>query len=152
MCSVAAAGAVDTAAITNCANDSCIGAHCPFSYTIPSATASQYTLQFRATFSGSPGNAVPVSWSYVLCGASAFAVLNDTDCAVVCSPCPTGGNCGLADVTLQRDIVALPGYWASPESSGLEFFPCPRPEACLPGSNATSRSMCAPGYTAIACR
>ena len=152
VCAAGAAGAIDAASNANCVNDSCDGARCPYTYTVASTTASQYTLQFRATLSGSPGSAVPVSWSYVLCGPAAFAVLNDTDCGVTCAPCPDGGNCAVADVTQQRDIVAQPGYWAPPLSSGLEFYRCPIPEACVPGDNGTTRSVCAPGYSAIACR
>ncbi len=63
---------------------------------------------------------------------------------------PEGGDCSVAELTTQTDIVARQGYWAAPSSDGTLFYKCPIPEACLPGVNG-SRSTCAPGYGSLAC-
>ena len=64
---------------------------------------------------------------------------------------PTGGDCSVADLTLQSDIVAQSGFWAPPDSDGSVFYKCPVAAACLPGVNGT-RSECATGYGSIVCR
>ena len=63
---------------------------------------------------------------------------------------PEGGDCAVAELTQQADIVARQGYWAAPASDGTLFYKCPIPQACLPGVNG-SRSMCAPGYGSRVC-
>ena len=73
-------------------------------------------------------------------------------CLVCCyRPGPPGGDCSVADLTLQEDIVAQSGFWAPPDSDGSMFYKCPIPAACLPGVNGT-RSQCATGYGSIVCR
>ena len=64
---------------------------------------------------------------------------------------PTGGDCSVAELTTQQDIVAQAGYWAPPNSDGSVFYRCPTVAACLPGVNG-SRSQCATGYGSIVCR
>ena len=166
----------------NC-NGTCTGVSCPVLYTLPSILSAQYTLSLRAVLSGATGDATTVSWSFVRCDATQFAIVNDTDGGIQCSQCttwklglcrscvvcvvpvadkcyrclligfagPAGGNCAVADLTQQQDIVAQLGYWAPSDSDGSVFYKCPIPQACLPGVNG-SRSQCAPGYGSIACR
>jgi hypothetical protein len=107
------------------------------------------TLQVQAMLGGVAGAATPVSWSFQRCTRSQFAVIDDADGAVTCKPCPLGADCATQDLTTQREIVSLPGYWAS-SAGGLTFYVCPIPAACLPGENGT-RTTCAPGYGSIAC-
>ena len=64
-------------------------------------------------------------------------------------------------VVTQDDIVAQPGFWASSQSTGLTYYPCPIAAACLqpqlPASRHVDvapvpyRAQCATGYYGIAC-
>ena len=122
-------------------NNTCTGTGCSYTYALPTASSAQYVISFRAVLSGAPGDALALSWSFLRCDTTQYANINDTDGAVVCEPCPVGGNCAVKDVTRLTDVVALQGYWASPSSDGLVFYKCPVPEACLPGTNGT-RATC----------
>ena len=46
-----------------------------------------YTIQLRAVLSGATGDAKSVSWSFLRCSPSQYAVVNDTDGAIECAAC-----------------------------------------------------------------
>ncbi len=69
------------------ADTNCTGTLCSFSYSYASTRSSQFLLQIKALLSGAEGDATAVSWSFVKCASTQFAVINSTDGAVVCSTC-----------------------------------------------------------------
>ena len=46
-----------------------------------------YTIQLRAVLSGATGDAKSVSWSFLRCSSSQYAIVNDTDGAIECAAC-----------------------------------------------------------------
>ena len=104
----------------------CTGSGCNYSYTLPSAKAASYTLQFRAMLSGASGDPTAASWSYVLCDSSHYASVEEWDGAVTCLPCPPGANCAVDDVTTVSSIVALPGWYGVHGLSCVDCGVCPR--------------------------
>ena len=65
----------------------CTGTECSFSYAYPSTRSAQFLLQVKAVLYGAEGDTSAVSWSFVRCPSTQFAVINDTDGAVVCANC-----------------------------------------------------------------
>ncbi len=65
----------------------CTGTECSFSYSYSSTRSSQYLLQVKAVLTGAEGDATAVSWSFVKCSSTQYAVINNTDGAVVCVAC-----------------------------------------------------------------
>jgi hypothetical protein len=130
----------------------CSGARCVYSLKLGGAGA--YTLQMRAVLLNTTGDVSVVSWTYIRCSDSEFAVLSGVGGdAIECKACPSGGNCSRAspsDVVTQANIVARVGYWASPSSDGSRFYRCPILGACVGGGNG-SRAACATGYDHVAC-
>jgi hypothetical protein len=139
----------DSAAV--CASR-CSGQSCEYSVKLPAPGG--YTLQVRAVLFNTTGESTIVSWMYVRCADSQFAVLSGAGGdAIECRPCPAGGDCSPptpTSVVTQADIVAQAGYWASPSSDGSRFYRCPLPDACQRGVNG-SRAVCAKGYAHVAC-
>ncbi len=98
-----------------------------------------------------------------MCAVDEFSVLTGND-TITCRPCPLGGDCSGATlpsllsalagpsngVVQQSHIVAMEGWWASPASDGLTFYPCGIAGACLQGYNGT-RSRCSTGYAGLLC-
>ena len=83
----------------NC-NGTCSGASCTYTFTLPTLLSAQYTLQLRAVLTGANGDPTPVSWSFLRCASTEFAVINDTDGAVECSPCTSDDSQSCAVVLL----------------------------------------------------
>ena len=199
-----------SAAQRDCVSPGCSSTHCDYYVTLKQArgTSVAYTLQVVTKLFSSIGPTQTVTWNLVRCGTSQYSEFSGND-TVTCVDCPEGGDCsgtgllaaqeaaagnstnsslaGMTTVDLQNalvvtqaNIVALPGYWASTGSSGLKYYSCPIPSACLPpdplsaasalttdGSGTTTatgsgtgggsggstvRVRCNVGYAGIACR
>ena len=72
----------DGSDVCNAADVVCGDGACQYTYTVTSAKSATYTIQFQAVNSGATGAATAVSWSFLRCAATEFAVLNGTDGAV----------------------------------------------------------------------
>ena len=122
--------------------------------------------QLRTSLFDSPGFPTTLLWTYKRCANDEFSVFSGVD-TVSCVGCPSGGDCtggtlspslltmntpaGVVTAAVQQShITSQPGFWASSNSSGTTFYPCPIVSACLPGVNG-SRSSCATGYTGVLC-
>ena len=153
----------------DCVDPGCSYLGCNYSVSLIQArgTLQAYTLQVRTHLYSSTGVDSTLLWSYHRCATSEYAVFTGLD-TVTCMPCPVGGDCTgeqLANSTVplagvpesdagvvvrEESIAAMPGFWASPSSDGLQFYACPLAAACLPGVNGT-RSLCAQGYGGVLC-
>ena len=157
------ASRADSSSQRDCVEAGCSAAGCNYSVQLTQArgTLQAYTLQVRTRLYSSAGPETTLLWSYDRCSASEFAVFSGVD-TVTCEPCPAGGDCSGAALTVDADlassvivvkqdaVAAKPGYWASNSADDLKFYECPVPSACLPGVNG-SRSVCATGYSGILC-
>ena len=128
-------------------------------YTLALRSAGSFALQVHSLLFTSPGTDTVVSWNYVRCSTTQFALVTGND-TVTCVACPVGGRCdGGTDVTSDgtsagivqlSDVVAQDGYWAAPDSTTGVFYQCPVVDACVSGGNGT-RALCSPGYTGVLC-
>ena len=109
--------------LSNCSSTAC-------TYVLYLLAPGTYTLQVHTLLFSSQGVDTALQWTYRACAVDEFGVVSGND-TVTCQPCPQGGSCAqsplpstdaFAGLVTQADILAQPGFWASPTSDGLTFY------------------------------